>query len=307
MSKTLLVDGNNLGHALGYIDSALDQYDTAGLLRCLDGVIRYLDAQGQPIEIVLFLDDPSAAKRLGGWHVQVAPVPSGNADAAIRRYAQQHAARAQILVSGDRDLCDDVTLWGVVCLSPNGFVSHYLAPAQEAGFLSQGEGRMCDEGSPVRYEEIGEEPALPVSGVSAAPYEDQGQVARQEQLAALGRAEAQLRGEDIPPPEVYTLKLERWEDAADFALYLAENHLCPQHPELTDPAEMIDAIQQHCSLQPRYFTSGRVIHRVFRLFLCRPEHSLSLDDLTRLAKTRRRKIRAAIEKYGEALGIVVKW
>jgi hypothetical protein len=43
------------------------------------------------------------------------------------------------------------------------------------------------------------------------------------------------------------------------------------------------------------------------LFLCRPEHSLSLDDLARLAKTRRRKIRAAIKQHGRRLGIEVMW
>jgi hypothetical protein len=70
---------------------------------------------------------------------------------------------------------------------------------------------------------------------------------------------------------------------------------------------MIATIVEHCSRQPRYFSSGRVINRLFRLFLCRPEHTLSLDDLVRLAQTRRRKIRAAIARYGERLGIAGVW
>ena len=70
--------------------------------------------------------------------------------------------------------------------------------------------------------------------------------------------------------------------------------------------EMIRAIREHCSQQPRYFKSGRVINRVFRVFLCRSEGSLSLDDLARLTETRRRKIRAAIKRQGDQLGIVAK-
>jgi len=70
---------------------------------------------------------------------------------------------------------------------------------------------------------------------------------------------------------------------------------------------MIAAIQDHCSRQPRYFTAGHVVDRVFRLFLCRSEHTLSLDDLARLARTRRRKVKAVLEKHGDQLGILPVW
>jgi hypothetical protein len=49
-----------------------------------------------------------------------------------------------------------------------------------------------------------------------------------------------------------------------------------------------------------------VINRVFRVFLCRAENSLSLDDLARLTNTRRRKIRSAIKKFGDRMGIVAQ-
>ncbi len=309
MSPVLLVDGNNLGHVLGYIDKTAGRYDTADLLSCLDGVSRYLATQGQDVEIVLFLDDVSAAERLAGWHVLVPPVPDGNADAAIRAYAQARTDRSQTLVSGDQALCDDVALWGVVCLSPTAFVSGYLIPAHNAGFVDLPGTGGLESGSPVSYIEVGEgDPTpTPTEKAPAWPMQDQGDADRQRQTAALERAGAALRGEPLPPREVYRLDLSHWLDSADLALYLAEHHLCARHPNLTDPADMIAAVREHCCLDPRYFTSGRVIHRVFRLLLCRPEHSLSLDDLTRLAKTRRRKIRAAIEKYGEQLGIVVQW
>lgn len=309
MSPILLIDGNNLGHVLGYIDKAAGRYDTADLLSCLDGVSRFLAAQGQDVEIVLFLDDVLAAERLGGWHVVVPLVPDGNADAAIRAYAQAQEGRSQTLVSGDQALCGDVALWGVVCLSPTAFVSGYLIPAHNAGFVDLPGKRGLEPGLPVSYVEVGEGDPAPPPTMKAPTYpvQDQGDADLQRQNEALERAEAVLRGELLPPPEVYRLDLSRWLDSADLALYLAENHLCAQHPNLTDPAEMITAIREHCRLDPRYFTSGRVINRVFRLFLCRAEHSLSLDELTRLAKTRRRKIRAAIEKYGERLGIVVLW
>lgn len=305
MPPILLVDGNNLGHVLGYISKATDRYDGAGLLACLDGVFRYLVAQGQEIEIVLFLDDVSAPDRLGGWNVKVAAVPDGDADAAIRAYAHDHADHLQLLVSGDRALCNDVALWGVVCVSPEAFISRYLVPAREAGFWNPA----GDDGLnlPFSYVEAGDEAAPTAQEMSSAPLKDRGVVDRQRQIAALVRAEATLRGETLPPPQVYRLDLSYWSDAAELALYLSEEHLCREHDDLTDPKEMLAAICEHCSLQPRFFTSGRVINRVFRLLLCCPEQALSLDDLTRLAGTRRRKVRAAIEKYGERLGIVVNW
>ena len=159
----------------------------------------------------------------------------------------------------------------------------------------------------LHYVETGEAPPAREQGTAPLSSKDQGKRERWRQRAALDRAQAALEGKALPPPEVYRLDLERWDDAAELALYLAQNHLCPAHPHLTDPQDMIIAIREHCSLQPGYFTSGQIIDRVFRLFLCRPERTLSLDDLVRLAGTRRRKIRAVIEKYGERLGIVVKW
>ena len=295
VQPTILIDGNNLGHALGYIDKATDHYDQAGLLSRLDNVARRLAAQGQPVEMVLFFDDIWAEERLGGWRVQGAPVPDGDADAAIRAYAQAHADRAQILVSGDRALCGDVSLWGVVCLSPQAFVSRYSPSARstDANAFRAKEPSPFDHPAPV------------------APMPDrsfQGVRDRQRQVAALARAEAMLRGETLSPPKVFRLDLARWSDPVELALYLSENHLCPAHADLTTPAEMIAAIRDHCCRQPRYFTAGRIIDRVFRLFLCRPEHTLTLDDLTRLSQTRRRKkVRAALLKYGGRLGIQVAW
>jgi len=307
MLPILLIDGNNLGHVLGYIDKAVGRYDSTLLLSCLDGLSRYLITQGQEVRIVLFLDDVSAAERLGGWHVQVAPVPHGNADAAIRAYAQAHADHPQTLVSGDQALCGDVALWGVVCHSPEAFVSHYLIPAQQAGFGNLADRVDVGRDTVFSYVESSKETPPAVRKPAAYALDDQGEAARQLQAAALERTEASLRGEPISPPQAYKLDLGDWADDAELALYLAEHHLCPDHPDLTDPHEMIAAICQHCSHQPRFFTSGRVINRVFRLFLCRPEHSLSLDELTLLAKARRRKIRAAIKKHGEGLGIKVMW
>jgi hypothetical protein len=304
---TFLVDGNNLGHALGFIDKESEHYDGAGLLSVLDGVARYLDDQGQVSEILLFLDDPSAPDRLGGWQVKVARVPDGDADAAIRSYAQQRAGSAQVLVSGDQALCDDVALWGAVCLSPTAFISRYLGPANREGYVRRPDGRAVDLGPTFRYTEIGRELPTPEPEVPHDPRNDQGGMARQRQSATLARAQATLRGEELEPPQVYRLDLSCWSDPSDLAVYLAENHLCPEHPELTAPDEMIKAIREHCSLEPRYFTAGRIVNRVFRLFLCRPEYSLSLDDLTRLAGTRRRKVRSAIQKYGAKLGILVHW
>jgi hypothetical protein len=138
------------------------------------------------------------------------------------------------------------------------------------------------------------------------PRRDLGQMDRKLHQAALKQAHATLLGVPLPSPEVFVLDLSRWTDPAELALFLAEHHLCPQHLELTAPTEMIAAIREHCSQQPRYFTSGRVINRVFRVFLCRSERSLSLDDLARLTDTRRRKIRAAIHRHGVELGIVAK-
>ena len=138
------------------------------------------------------------------------------------------------------------------------------------------------------------------------PRKDLGQVERQLHSAALKQAQATLDGIPLALPEVFVLDLDRWNDDAELALFLADQHLCPEHPELTAPREMVRAIQEHCCQQPRYFTSGRVINRVFRVFLCRPEGSLSLDDLARLTETRRRKIRAAIKRQGDQLGIVAK-
>jgi hypothetical protein len=307
MTPTLLIDGNNLGHVLGYIDKATGHYDSASLLSCLDGVAHYLATQGQEVKIVLFLDDAEAAERLGGWHVQVAPVPSGNADAAIRAYAQAHADRPQTLVSGDQALCGDAAMWGYVCLSPEAFITRYLVPARRAGFSEQVDDVKLKRGQPLSALKRQEETPLKEAKPFPFPRDDQGEMDRQRQIAALKQAEASLRGESPRSPEVYRLELNRWADAAELALYLAEEHLCPDHPGLTDPAEMIAAIRAHCSRQPRFFTSGRLINRVFRLFLCRPEHSLSLDDLSRLAKTRRRKLRATINKHGQQLGIVVAW
>lgn len=303
----LLIDGNNLGHALGYIDRAAGRYDGAGLLACLEGVVRHLASQRQELKTVLFLDDVSAAERLGGWRVQVAPIPEGDADAAIRAYAQAHAGHPQILVSGDQALCGDAALWGVVCLSPRAFISRYVTPARDAGFSSAAGRMVIDGGSPSSDEEMRQEtrPTAPQSPPKR--LQDRGKDDRRRQVVALEQAGAALRGEFLPPPEVYRLNPSRWVDAAELALYLAQEHMCPDHPDLTDPEDMIAAIREHCGRQPRYFTSGRVINRVFRLFLCRPEHSLSLDDLVRLAQTRRRKIRAAIQKYGVRLGIEVVW
>lgn len=307
MQPILLIDGNNLGHVLGYIDKTAERYDNILLLARLDGLARYLAAQGQDVTIVLFLDDVSAAERLGGWHVQVAPVPDGDADAAIRAYAQAHADHPQTLVSGDQALCGDVAVWGVVCRSPEAFVSHYLIPAQQAGFSSPMDSSKAGREIALSYVESSEETPPTVQKPPARALDDQGEADRQLQAAALERTEATLRGESLAPPDVYRLDLSHWDDVAELALYLAENHLCPDHPHLTDPDEMVAAICRHCSRQPRYFTAGRVINRVFRLFLCRPEHSLSLDDLARLAKTRRRKIKAAIIKHGERLRIEVMW
>jgi hypothetical protein len=237
----------------------------------------------------------------------VAPVPSGNADTAIRAYAQGHADRPQTLVSGDQALCGDAAMWGCVCLSPEAFIARYLIPARRAGFSDQGDDVKLDRARPLsilkRQEETPPKGAKPF----LFPLDDQGEMDRQRQIAALKQAEASLRGEPLHAPEVYRLEPNHWADTAELALYLAEEHLCPDHPDLTDPSEMIAAIRDHCSRQPRYFTSGRLINRVFRLFICRPEHSLSLDDLSRLAKTRRRKIRAAINRHGQQLGIVVAW
>jgi hypothetical protein len=304
MSSILLIDGNNLGHVLGYIDKAADRYDTVGLLSCLDGIARHLATQGQEVNIVLFLDDVTAAERLGGWRVQVAPVPLGDADAAIRAYAEAHASRPLTLVSGDQALYGDVAIWGAVCLSPQAFVSRYLIPARRAGVFADGAETELE--SLLSQERVRETPQPSTEPVSTET-KDQGVVDRQDQVAALARTGATLRGQALPSSEVYRLDLNQWTDSAELALYLAEHHLCGDHPDLTDPDDMVAAIRGHCSKQPRYFTSGRVINRVFRLFLCRPEHTLSLDDLTRLAHTRRRKIRAAIDRYGEQLGIVVVW
>jgi hypothetical protein len=305
MVSILLIDGNNLGHALGYMDKATGHYDSAGLLECLDAVSRYLTAQGHEIETVLFLDDVSAAERLGGWHVQIAPVPGGDADAAIRAYAQAHAERQQILISADQALCGDVAMWGVVCLPPSAFVSRYLIPAQHAGFFRGETGTNAELFSGSIEAAAEKSSTAPILFPHAV--DDQGEAERLLQIATLERAEATLRGEPFVPPEVYKLELSRWSDAAELALYLAENHLCPGHSDLTDPNEMIAAICEHCSQQPRYFTSGRVINRAFRVFLCRPEHTLSLGDLARLTQTRRRKVKAALQKYGERLGIVMVW
>jgi hypothetical protein len=281
------------------MDKAAGRYDSANLLTCLDGAARYLAAHSQEAEIVLFLDDIEAVERLGGWQVQVAPVPDGDADAAIRAYASSHADRPQILVSGDQALCGDVALWGTVCLSPESFVSRYLVPANRSGYI--------DHELPTSYVEASDDvspapqtPPLPASA-------DWGEIDRQRQATALARVEAMLRGELTPRPGVYRLALSRWADESDLALYLAEHHLCSSHSDLNDPREMIAAIRGHCSHQPRYFTAGRVIDRLFRLFLCRPEHTQSLDDLAHRAKTRRRKVKAALERYGEQLGIVAVW
>jgi hypothetical protein len=307
MTPILLIDGNNLGHVLGYIDKASDHYDSASLLTCLDCVARYLIAQGQEVRMMLFLDDAYAAERLGGWHVQVAPVPSGNADAAIRTYAQAHADQPQILVSGDQALCGDAAVWGAVCLSPEAFIARYLIPARRAGFFQQGDEIELKGDRPPSILERQGEKSTKGTKPFPLPLDDQGEIDRQRQVATLKRAEASLRGEPVPTPEIYRLELGLWTDTAELAVYLAEEHLCPEHSGLTEPTEMIVAIQDHCSRQPRYFTSGRLINRVFRLFLCRPERSLSLDELAQLAKTRRRKIRATINKHGQQLGIVVAW
>jgi hypothetical protein len=305
MLSTLLIDGNNLGHALGYFDQTTGLYDTSSLLAHLDGVARYLATQSQEVKVVLFLDDVSAAERLGGWLVQVAQVPDGDADAAIRAYVQAHADQPQILVSADQALCDDVAAWGAVCLSPRAFASRYLIPAFDAGVRS-GDVMTGVEQFP---EDLRDSDATQPAAQQTMPSlpEDQGPMDRQRHTAALERTGATLRGQPLPPPDVYRLDLDHWDDDAELALYLAEHHLCTDHPDLTDPNEMITTIRIHCSRHPRYFSSGRVIDRVFRLFLCRSEHTLSLDDLTRLAGTRRRKIRAAITRYGERLGIKTAW
>jgi len=307
MAPILLIDGNNLGHILGYIDKSANRYDSRGLLACLDGVSSHLASQGHEVEIVLFLDDDSAIERLGGWQVQIAPVPGGNADAAIGTYAQAHAGDPQILVSADRALCTDVMVWGVVCLPPRAFVSHYLTPARQAGFIDSAASKGKDWGMLLTDGEPGAEVPPEAQDSPPASQNDQGQADRQLLLAALERARAILHGKGLPVPEVYRLDLNHWADAAELALYLAEHHLCPDHPDLTDPNEMVVAIREHCCRQPRYFTSGRVVNRVFRLFLCRPEHTLSLDDLVQFSKTRRRKIRSAISRYGQRLGIIVAW
>ena len=304
MSSILLIDGNNLGHVLGYIDKAADLYDAAGLLSCLDGIARYLAAQGQEVDIVLFLDDVTAAERLGGWRVQVAQVPLGDADAAIRAYAEANASRPLVLVSGDQALCGDVAIWGAVCLSPQDFVSRYLVPARRADVFTNS---TATELETLLSQEIFRETSQPSTETISRETKDQGVADRQDQAEALARAGATLRGQTLPSSETYRLDLKQWPDRAELALYLAEHHLCSDHPDLTDPDEMLAAIRGHCSRQPRYFTSGRVINRVFRLFICRPEHTLSLDDLARLADTRRRKIRAAVDRYGEKLGIVLVW
>jgi hypothetical protein len=306
MVHLMLIDGNNLGHALGYMEKATDRYNSADLLACLDGVARHLSALGQNMQLVLFMDDPSFAERLGGWFVHVHPVPGGDADVAIRAYARAHADRTQTLVSADQDLCASVALWGVRCLSPDAFVSGYVVPARDAGWVAC-YGNEPDREHSLHYVETSEAAPAQEQDTVPPPDEDQGKRERRRQREALDRAQAALEGKTLPPPEVYRLDLERWHDPAELALYLAQNHLCPAHPHLTDPQDMIAAIREHCSLQPRYFTSGQIIDRVFRLFLCRPERTLSLDNLARLAETRRRKIRAVIEKYGERLGIKVKW
>jgi hypothetical protein len=304
MPPILLVDGNNLGHVLGYIDKTAARYDNAALLACLDGVARHLAAQGQQTEVLLFLDDVYAAERLGGWHVRVAPVPGGDADAAIRAYAQAHAEHTQILVSGDQALCEDVTMWGVVCLSPQAFISRYLVPAQRAGFMDESASQRFNDSS--AGERLAASPRR-TPAVNDQLLDFQGEVERRRQDEALARARAVLRGEPLPAPDVYRLDLGLWADEVGLALYLAEHHLCPDHADLTDPGEMVAAIRAHCSRQPRYFSAGPVIERIFRLFLCRPERTLSFDDLARLGQTRRRKVKAALEKYGERLGIRPVW
>jgi hypothetical protein len=307
MLPTLLIDGNNLGHVLGLIDKATGTYDTIGLLNRLDQVARFLATQGQETKIILFLDDATAAERLSGWHVDVAPVPEGDADAAIRTYAQAHAHHPLTLVSADQALCGDAAMWGAVCLSPEAFISRYLVAARQTGSSRYQATTKNDSDFRQYLIENGDKTDLTGQASSSESYADQGQADRKLQTAALERTRATLRGEPLPVPEIYRLNLDKWKDPAELALYLLEHHLCSAHHDLTDPEEMILAIRQHCSQQPRYFTSGRIINRVFRLFLCRPEHSLSLNDLVQLAQTRRRKIRAAIEKYGEQLGIEVAW
>lgn len=243
--------------------------------------------------MVLFLDDAQAAERLGSWLVRVAPVPGGDADAAIRAYAQEHASSPQILVSADRALCDDVALWGVAPLAPGDFAARYLLPARQAGPLDW------------RHVEAGTE--TPAATPGSRPPGDRGAAERRRQAETLKRAEAILRGQPLPPPDAYQLDLERWSDEAELALYLAEHLLCPAHPDLTTPAEMVAAMRQHCSQQASYFSSGPVIDRLLRIFICRSERTLSLDDLTRLSGTRRRKVKAALEKQGARLGVVVVW
>ncbi len=295
MRPTVLIDGNNLGHILGYIDKAANHYDNAALLACLDGAAHHLMTQGQEVEIVLFLDDVHAAERLGSWLVRVAPVPDGDADAAIRAYARTHAGGPQILVSADRALCNDAAMWGVVPLAPSDFVARYLLPARQSGRVAW---RHVETGKETPARE--QDSTLPIPG-------DQGADERRRQAATLVRAEAILRGQPLPAPDAYQLDLSRWSDEAELALYLAEHHLCPAHPDLTAPAEMTAAIRQHCSRQARYFTSGRVIDRLLRLFICRPEHTLSLADLADLSKTRRRKVKAVLKKQGARLGIMIAW
>jgi hypothetical protein len=304
MVPVILIDGNNLGHVLGYIDRQSGHYDSAGLLACLDRISHYLVSLGQEVEMFLFLDDPDAAERLGGWHVQVVPVPSGDADTAIRAFAQSRANQPLTLISADRILCDDAAAWGAVCLSPQAFISRYLVPAQDAGFCGD-DGEM-ESKLQLTYVEASQVAPNPQKVQEDASRRDLGQADRKLYQATLKQAHATLLGVPLPPSEIFMLDLSRWTDLAELALYLAEHHLCPQHLELTAPMEMIAAIREHCSQQPRYFTSGRVINRVFRVFLCRSERSLSLDDLARLTDTRRRKIRAAINKQGDQLGIVAK-
>lgn len=293
---TFLIDGNNLGHALGLFDKASGRYDQSGLIVLLDSVARHLAAQGQEVEMLLFFDDVSAAERLGAWWVTLVPVPGGDADAAIRAHAQAHADQSQILVTADQDLQGDVSVWGVVSLQPEAFVGRYLTPALQAGHLA-----------PADYVEpgLGPQPATVTPATAVPP--DRGSLSRQAQAAALQRTLATLRGEALPMPDTYRLDLSRWSDEAELAIYLAERHLCPAHLDLTTPAEMIAAIRAHCSHTPGYFSSGPVIDRLFRLFVCRPEHSLSLDRLSQLASTRRKKVKAALQDKGERLGILPAW
>ncbi len=292
----LLVDGNNLGHALGLFDKAAGRYPQHELVALLDSVARHLTARGQETDILLFFDDPFAFERVGAWWVTLVPVPGGDADAAIRAHARAHADRTQILVSGDQALQGDVSVWGVVPLGPDAFIERYLDPALQAGYLA-----------PSHYVETGQAPPPAAPPQRAEEPTDHGLRSRRAQSKALERALATLRGEPLPQPDTYRLDLGRWPDEVELALYLAERHLCPAHPDLTTPAEMIAAIRTHCSRQPGYFTSGPVVNRLFRLFLCRPEHSLSLDRLSQLASTRRKKVKASLRDKGDRLGMVPAW